>query len=271
MTKNNNQSQFSMIEISLVPDIKKELLIAQRVRNQVSVLAIIITSVILSLVIMLAMFIFIYQSQKINSLRVESDRLSNQIDNIEGVDRILTIQNQLSKINQIHDNKPITSRIFYLMLGIVRDNNLPIKISSLEYDPHYSDGPYVIISGKTDKGYVALEQLKKTILDSKIKYFNIGQEQNINSSDDAEQDQDSEEVPLTEEVYYLSTPTLLEEGDEKVLRFKIGFLIEERFFTNLKQGSVSFSRIGKKDVTDSSLAIPDDIFDDSPIKDQENK
>ncbi len=261
----NKNNRFSMIEISLVPDIKRELLVAQRVRNQVSLIAIIVMASISSVAIILAMFIFIYQDQRLSSLESEATRLIDTIDHIEGASEMLTVQIQLQKINQIHKDKPIVSRIFYLMTRLAVNKGLSVKISNFEYDPHTKK---VIISGKTEGGYADLDRFKKTILELKVVYRDIKKDKVEDDSKDQDQ---VDSRPLTDAVYLVSTPAIAREEGKETLRFKIGFKIEEQFFDNFDQTEVSISEIDEKDVTDSTLSIPESIFDDKPPKeDQEN-
>ncbi len=262
MADKNNR--FSMIEISLVPDIKRELLVAQRVRNQVSLIAIIIMASISSVAIILAMFIFIYQDIKLSSLSLEADRLVTNIDNIDGASEMLTIQNQLKKVNLIHEGKPIVSRIFYLMTRLIDNKGLSVKVSSLEYDPHTKR---IIISGKTEGGYADLDRFKKTILELKVSYQDLNKEsvEKVSKKRLYKNNQ-----PLTKAVYLISSPNISREEGKEMLRFKIGFEIDEQFFDNFDQTEVIIPPIDEKDVTDSTLSISERIFDDNPPKEAKN-
>lgn len=247
-----SKDQFSMIEISLVPDVKKELLIAQKIRNQISLVAIIIASAVMTLTLILVMFIYIYQVQKLNSLEKEGNRVIQQVSNIDGIDQVLTIQNQLNKLDEIHQSKPISSRMFMLMVSLIEGNNLNVTISGLKMNPHNNQ---IVIEGRTEDGYVVLEKLQKTILDTKVKYELINSEQTNN-----EEAEEPKEHNLTKHVALLSSPSFGEESGKTVLRFEIGFVIQEDFFKNKSGYRVVLSNPDKKDVTDSSLSIPENIF-----------
>ncbi len=258
--------QTSMIEISLVPDVKKELLIAQRLRNQVSIISIIVTASILTVGLIVVMFVYIYQHLKLDSLDKEGNRLVEYISNIEGSNQTLTIQNQLIKIDQVHQQKPMTSRIFLLMLHIVETNKLPITISGLTLNVHNNQ---IVIDGSTEKGFVALEELMKTIEDTKIEYktsqpIDVNQTETEDQSDQAsaeeEQEVEVEKLPITEKVSLLANPSFNREDGKQILRFKIGFVIEETFFKNIVNRKINLFGSDQKDVTDSSLSIPENIF-----------
>src|SRR5690349_17088201 len=101
-----------MIEINLVPDVKQELLKAQRVRASVISVAILVGIVAVGIVVALAMWVFAVQAARDvvadNTIKKQSQDLSK----VEDVSNTLTIQNQLSKLSAMHDDKHIDSRIF---------------------------------------------------------------------------------------------------------------------------------------------------------------
>src|ERR1044071_7880458 len=104
-----------MIEVHLVPDVKQELLKAQRVRVSVISMAIAIGLVAAGVVVALAIWVFAVQTTRDvitdNTIKSESQKLSN----VEDISSTLTIQNQLSKLSELHDNKHIDSRIFDIL------------------------------------------------------------------------------------------------------------------------------------------------------------
>src|ERR1044072_6732800 len=107
-----------MIEINLVPDVKQELIKAQRVRASVVSISILVGMAAVGVVVVLAIWVFAVQTARSvitdNTIKSESDKLSKVAD----VSNTLTIQNQLSKLTAMHDEKSIDSRIFDILTTI---------------------------------------------------------------------------------------------------------------------------------------------------------
>src|SRR5690606_9177655 len=101
-----------MIEINLVPDVKQELIKAQRVRASVISLAILIGIISVGVVVLLAFWVFAVQTARglisDNTIKNESEKLAK----VQDVSNTLTIQNQLSVLPGQHDGKSVDSRIF---------------------------------------------------------------------------------------------------------------------------------------------------------------
>jgi hypothetical protein len=107
-----------MIEINLVPDVKQELLRAQRVRTGVISLSITVGIIAIGCVVLLAVWVFGVQT--VRSLATDGmikDR-SQKLAKVEDVNNTLTIQNQLAQLQAMHDDKKIDSRVFDLLQAI---------------------------------------------------------------------------------------------------------------------------------------------------------
>src|SRR6266536_333164 len=123
-----------MIEINLIPDVKQELLKAQRVRTSVISMAILIGIVAVGIVVALAMWVFAVQTARDvitdNTIKSESQKLSG----VEDIANTLTIQNQLSKLVAMHDGKHIDSRIFDILNTINPSAPNNVAITKLTLD-----------------------------------------------------------------------------------------------------------------------------------------
>ncbi len=100
-----------MIQFNLLPDVKLEYIKAKRTKRSVMLVSIIATGVALGISIMLFLTVSVLQKQHINNLNNDIQKYTNELKNIEDLDRILTVQNQLNKLTELHDQKAVLSRL----------------------------------------------------------------------------------------------------------------------------------------------------------------
>lgn len=118
-----------MIQFNLLPDVKIEYIKARRAKRVVILISAMATSAALAIFVLLFITVNIFQKNHIADLTedIESQRI--QLEEIEDLDKILTIQNQLNSITSLHETKPVTTRLFnYLPLVIPEQ----AKISTFE-------------------------------------------------------------------------------------------------------------------------------------------
>ena len=230
-----------MIEINLVPDVKQELIRAQRVRASVISVAILVGIIAIGVVILLAVWVFGVQTARNlltdNTIKSESSKLSN----IEDISNTLTIQNQLSKLPAQHDNKAIDSRIFDILATINPPAPNDIKINNLSLDSSTST---IKIEAQTSGGYSALEVFKKTINATKFEYNDNGEKQSValaTGMSDSDRNLGQDATGAT------------------VLRFTLTFTYPEKLFSKIAQNATIVAPT-KSNVTDSFLGVPQSLF-----------
>jgi len=108
-----------MIEINLIPDVKQELIRAQRIRSNVIAGSVFIGIVSIAVVTLLAVYVFTVQAVRSGLADASIKQGSNELANVEDLSKTLTIQNQLTKISALNENKKIDSRIFDLLTAII--------------------------------------------------------------------------------------------------------------------------------------------------------
>lgn len=233
-----------MIEINLVPDVKQELITARRIRATVISGAIIATIISLSVVAALAIYIFGVQSVRgalsDDAIKKGGDKLSS----VEDLSKLLTIQNQLTKINALNDSKKIDSRVFDVLLAIIPPSPNDIQISNLVID---AESGTLKLEGQAPSGYAALETFKKTIAAANIRF---------KDTDDQQVDLVLASEISTSNVSYGEDAT-----GNKVLRFTLSFIYAEELFSPAID-TPSIVLINGGNVTDSYLGIPKSIFAD---------
>ena len=260
-----------MIEINLVPDIKKELLRANKLRNIVvsssifGGLAAVALVVVLGVIIGGQMATSKFQNDAIKS---ENEKLAK----VEDLSKMLTIQNQLSSIPTLNDGKPVTSRILGLLgvIGNASGNNVEVTTLNLDIDTNR-----LIIEGQTSAGYPGIEAFVKTIDNAQITYVQRGDIEDT-ESDTKDEESDVDKKTVGER---LSTPLIVEESEiadvsygkshEGVdsANFSLTIVIAHEFF-DFKNEDIQIRIKNGGNVTDSYLGIPRSIFAD-PI--QNNK
>ena len=235
-----------MIEINLIPDVKRELLKARRQQASVISISIFIAIISLGLVLLLAFYTFAVQTfaDKLadNSITSESKKLQS----VEDLSKTLTIQKQLTVLNTVHNEKTISSRIFDFISTAVPSGKNKISISRLSLD---TDQQTVTIEGEANNGYEALEVFKKTILETKFQFVNDG---------------------TTQEPVNIATAVIDgerrygEDGNgNRVLRFTLSFTYPDELFAPTSENGRIIAP-DKQNATDSAVGVPKSLFTNKP-------
>ena len=241
-----------MIEINLLPNVKRELLKTRAMRNRVISISFLVGGASIAAVVVLALIL----GSQIAAEAVQSGVIKDRNDKlmaVEDLNKVVTIQHQLTKINEQHSGKKINSRIFDVVTAVnpVAPNN--VSFSDIKVNP---ESKTITLEGSAVNGYSALETLKKTILNTKVQ------------TTDGDK---SSEVSLTKEIKDGDTSFGENSEGKKVLQFSFSFEYAEELLAPANNGTVSvLMPTGKVDVTDSRQGIPDSLFK-SNSKKQEKK
>lgn len=239
-----------MIEINLVPDVKQEFIRAQRVRAQVISASISIGVIAIGVVVVLSIYVFgvqfgrsVYADGQIQS---KYKTLSQTTD----LSKLLTVQNQLTKINELYSAAPVTSRLFDTLASIIPPEPNNIQISDLTVD---NDTSTFNFTGVAPGGYAALETFKKTLQNSTVEYTApaSGQTGQANS------------VPVASDISISDVHYGLDANNNRVLTFSMTFTFAQQLFDN----SLNNVHIVIKDTgnnTDSYVGIPKSLFIQTP-------
>lgn len=245
-----------MIEVNLIPDVKQELIKAQRARNQVISISVLVGIAAGGLVTALVMILGGFALTELNADN-DIKKYYDELRKVEDIDKIVTIQNQLTKISELHENKGINSRVFDVLTAINPPAPNDVKISRVVMNP--TEGT-LTIEGEATNGFKSTETLEKTVLNTKIEYI-VGNEE---STDDEDENADKEDVqvePLTQEVTIGDTSFTRSSGSGgTVLRFTISFSYPEALFSSTMKSVKIVSPTGSIDVTDSRTGVPESLF-----------
>ena len=241
-----------MIEINLLPNVKRELLKTRAMRNRVISISFLVGGASIAAVVVLALILGSQIAAEAVQNGVIKDR-NDKLMAVEDLNKVVTIQHQLTKINEQHSGKKINSRIFDVVTAVnpVVPNN--VSFSDIKVNP---ESKTITLEGSAVNGYSALETLKKTILNTKVQ------------TTDGDK---SSEVSLTKEIKDGDTSFGENSEGKKVLQFSFSFEYAEELLAPANNGTVSvLTPTGKVDVTDSRQGIPDSLFK-SNSKKQEKK
>lgn len=238
-----------MIEINLIPDVKQELLKAQRARAVVISASIVTSIVAAGLVVVLCVYIFGVQGVRGLYLDGQIEDKSKQLAQVEDLPKILTIQNQLKVIPELNSQKNMETRIFDMTAAITPPNPNSVAFSQINVgapadailDPTMpaTEGGQIHLEGQTS-GYDSMEAFRKTIENTTIEYTKDGAKAT---------------APLAQNVS-TSDISYGEDADgRKVLRFTLTFDYPAELLSP-QSTLVTFKLNVNGNVTDSFLGIP---------------
>ena len=253
-----------MIEINLLPDVKRDLIKAQQLRNIVTFVSIIIGGVMLAGVVLL--FLTTQGQQFVMGLK--TNEISNkfaEMQKIKDGETAATLRNQLNAIQKIRNASPDTSRLIGTILPAIQTTGEnAVQFSAVNYDP---ETRIVSIEGQAGNGFPALEAFIKTIKYSQIIYGGEGSQCKA-----SEVEKDSNICMLADEGSVVRNESSLgaNEQGQNVLRFAVSFKLNE---AALKFSSKNFAVkvLGRKNVTDSTIQVPAGIFTQNSKKDSEKE
>lgn len=231
-----------MIQVNLLPDVKQELLSAQRQRSVVISVAILASMIAAAVVVVLAITVF--GGQALLNWRADQDITSEtkKLKSVPDLSKTLTLQNQLVQLQSQYNNKTIDSRLFAFINAVVPPSPNDVKISSINLD---ATNTTISLDGQAANGYAALEIFKKTINAAEIRY-----------KDDSGQTQTT---AITSDLADSNVSYGEDSSGAKVLRFTLTFTYAPELFAATSQNAqILISTTGN--VTDSYLGIPQTIF-----------
>ena len=233
-----------MIEINLIPDVKQEYIHAKRVRTLVVSTAVLVGIVSVGIVVLMAVYLFGVQT--VRSALADGDIKSKyeELSKVDDLEKTLTIQHQLTRIDELHDQKGIDSRFFNLLTAInpSKPNQVSFSVARLN-----SDEETITLEGTAANGYNAAEVLKKTILSTSLSF--------------RDEDGNAQTAQLTDQVGMSNLSYGEDAEGKKVLVFTMIFTYDPAFFSRSSESAV-IVRPDRQVVTDSFLRLPESLFGD---------
>ncbi len=120
-----------MLQFNLLPDVKKEYVKSKRTKRLIISFSFLVSVVSLGIVALLFSVVQIAQKQHISDLTEDIVASEKRIQSVQDIDKMLTVQNQLSLLPSLHEDKPKTSRIFSYVKFLSPEK---VKVSLLNFD-----------------------------------------------------------------------------------------------------------------------------------------
>ena len=233
-----------MIEINLIPDVKRELLKAQRMRATVISISIITSIAAAGIVVILLLYILGVQNVRGFVLDNSIKDGNTELQKTEDLSKMLTIQNQLEKVSSLNDQKLMSSRIFDTLSAVIPPDPNGVKVSLIAIDAALGT---VRIEGQT-AGYGSMEVFKKTLDSTLIEYTDPDPE-----NGGVKTEKLTETISMDESGYGEDA------SGQRVLRFTLTIKYAKMLFSP-KVADITYKLRIDGNVTDSYLGIPKSIF-----------
>lgn len=233
-----------MIQINLVPDVKQELIRAQRARRIVISGAILVSMAAVAVVVILAIWVYAVQTVRQSLADGEIKKQYATLQNTQDLSKVLTLQNQLTKISDLNSNKHIDSRIFTVLGAIIPPAPNAVQISDLVVD---SSSNTITIQGQAANSYQALEVFKKTIGGTSFSFTD---------ANNTKQTESLASNISTSDISYGQDST----GAE-VLRFTLSFTYSNDLLSP-SSNNFTIIPVSNGNATDSYLGLPTSVFSD---------
>lgn len=244
-----------MIQLNLVPEVKLKLIKSQRQRNLIIVISFFLVSISVGLVIITVMFVLGYQpleiSNKKQSIKTEFENLK---DKEPELNKIVTLQSQLSAIDSSHENKLKTSRLIDI-LAILSSKNTDnaVTISSFNFSKEDNS---ISLTARTDKkGFDAAEIFKKNLEALQINYKEIDENGKVSKSNEDKPDP----IKFASDVVLAELGTTDDQNGSNNVSFGLSFKYEPKVFSPDIQIE-SMKALSAGNVTDSYEEIPKNLF-----------
>lgn len=250
-----------MIQLNLVPDVKLELIKAQRHRNFVITGAIGVSIAAVSILV-LVMIVWGGQLFYEKTLTDKISKLDNEFQNITDISKTVTVQNQLENIQETHDGKAMTSR----MLDLVAEASAKGTDNSVSYNSFAIDtsAKTITLVAQTDKrGFEAADVFKKNIEGMQMFYVDGDPEKQPNEfkTEPETKRKDEHTVTIASDVT-LSDLSYSEQDEDRrnTVSFRLTFKYDPILFDSTKD-ILRIRGINRGNVTDSYQRLPQSLFE----------
>ncbi len=228
-----------MIQVNLVPDLKKEFLKAQRTKRLVITMSFLIAAGFVAVTVILFMYVSVAQKQHTDNLAEDVDKLVSEFQSKSDVDKIVTIQKQLSALPGLHQSKPLISRTPQIF-GVITPDEV-VKFQSLDIN---FDTTTVSITAKAD----SVAEANRFVNSIKNARYTVGE------------DKENEIKPFSNVI--LSNLGSNEEGTS----FEVSFVFDSQIFLNHDEVTLFVPEINStlSEVESPNLDAPtnEDVFNE---------
>ncbi len=101
-----------MVQFNLLPDIKIQYLKARRQKRLVLLVSVVVSVASLTVLAVLITTVFVVQKKSVGDLSKDIAVASEELQDTKDLTKMLTVQNQLKALPQLHEGKPVVNRLF---------------------------------------------------------------------------------------------------------------------------------------------------------------
>jgi hypothetical protein len=217
-----------MIQFNLLPNVKLEYVKARRNKRMTMLIATLAAGTSLAIMVVLFIGVQVFQRKFSSDLSKDIKSESQKLENITDLTKVLTIQNQLASLPNLHDQKPVATRLLEYIKQLT-----PAKVSIAEMDVDF-DTQTVGFTGSAD----AISTVNKFVDTLKFTTFKT---------------ESGQEGKAFSEVVLSSFGR-----DEKGASYEISFKYDKTIFAN--ESPVSLIVPPGKITTRSETEKPEDLF-----------
>ncbi len=120
-----------MIQFNLLPDVKIEYIKARRQKRLVVLTSSLAAVAAFTVLVFLILFVDVVQKKNLHDLNADIKTQSAQLESTANLSKILTVQNQLTSLTNLHDQKPAVTRLFGFLSQLTPN---AVTIGSLRAD-----------------------------------------------------------------------------------------------------------------------------------------
>lgn len=120
-----------MIQFNLLPDVKIEYIKARRLKRLIATGASAVMAGCVAITVLLFVFVNLLQAKHLQDLNKDIATDTSKISKFKDLDKILTVQNQLSSLPGLHASKPVASRLFTYVNQVTPAN---VSIATVQVD-----------------------------------------------------------------------------------------------------------------------------------------
>lgn len=134
-----------MIQFNLLPDVKLQYIKAKNMRRTVVTVSTIVSMVSIAILVIMFLGVNVFQKKHLNNVGSDIDKYTKQLQDTPDLNKVLTVQNQLNSLPDLHNKKPYTSRLFVYLSQVTPAD---VSIGKLDVD---FEAKTISISGSANK------------------------------------------------------------------------------------------------------------------------
>lgn len=152
-----------MIQFNLLPDVKMQYIRAKRQKHTMLAVSLLVAASALTIFILLFATVYIFQKNHLKDLDADIKTTTKKLEETPDLNKVLTVQNQLKSLPQLHNDKPVASRIFGYITQLTPNQ---ASIGNMAVDFETSK---ITLTGTTD----SISTVNKFIDTLKFTTFNV--------------------------------------------------------------------------------------------------